>query len=198
MAAFATSSHEELPLLSHRAVQPDDIPRICAFPQSPEELYFLFPKAAYPLTPEQLRASIEQRFESTVVLGQGQVCGFANLYDMKPPGTCGIGNVIVAPNARGKGVGHYLVDTMIRASLRDRGARSVEIACFNGNVSGLLLYPKLGFEPYRIEPRLDHQGRRVALVRMRLPEAAHATYAAGPGHQSPGPVVRRMDGSSCH
>jgi len=167
--------------LFSRAVEPDDIPRICKFPQNPEELYFLFPKATYPLTPEQLRISIEQRFGSTVVLDQGQVCGFANLYAMRPTGACAIGNVIVAPDARGKGVGKYLVETMIRSAFHEHGAHSVQIACFNGNVSGLLLYQKLGFEPYMIEPRLDHNGRRVALVRMRLSEAAQTTYAARRG-----------------
>ncbi|HTP51680.1 MAG TPA: GNAT family N-acetyltransferase [Anaeromyxobacteraceae bacterium] len=180
-------------MLSHRAVQPDDIPSICEFPQSPEELYFLFPKGTYPLTPEQLRRSIEQRFGSTVVLDQGRVCAFANLYCMKPEGTSGIGNVIVAPDVRGKGVGRYLIETMIRTALRERGARSVQIACFNANVSGLLLYQKLGFEPYMIEPRLDHQARRIALVRMRLSEAATAKYAPALGVRFPNSTCRTAD-----
>jgi GNAT superfamily N-acetyltransferase len=165
-------------LLSHRAVQQEDIPRICTFPQSPEELYFLFPKATFPLSAAQLRTSIEQRFGSTVVLHDGRVCGFANLYAMLPAGACGIGNVIVAPDARGKGVGQYLVESMIRTALHEHSTRSVQVACFSGNVSGLLLYRKLGFDPYAIEPRLDLQGNRVALVRMRLSDAAMAQYAA--------------------
>lgn len=164
-------------MLSSRAVQQEDFPRICAFPQSPEELYFLFPKATFPLTPAQLRASIEQRFGSTVVLRDGLVCGFANLYAMEPAGTCGIGNVIVAPDARGRGVGQYLVETMIRTALHEHDAASVRIACFSGNVSGLLLYQKLGFEPHAIEPRRDPRGARVALVRMRLSDAATAKHA---------------------
>ena len=41
-------------MLAHREVRPDDVPTICAFPQSAEELYFLFPKATFPLTPAQL------------------------------------------------------------------------------------------------------------------------------------------------
>jgi GNAT superfamily N-acetyltransferase len=161
-------------LLSHRLVQLDDLPRICTFPQSADELFFLFPKATHPLTPEQLHGSIEHRVGSTVVLRDGVVCAFANLYAMRPEGTYGIGNVVVAPDARGQGVGRYLVEAMIRTALVEHGARSVEIACFNANVSGLLLYQKLGFVPYAIEPRVDHRGNRVALVRMRLPLATSA------------------------
>lgn len=169
---------KRLPLLSHRAVQQDDIPRICEFPQSPEELYFLHPNATFPLTSEQLRASIEQRFGATVVLYHGLVCGFANLYAMNSAGSCGIGNVIVAPDTRGRGVGQYLIETMIGTALHEHGARSVQVACFSGNVSGLLLYQKLGFEPYALESRLDFKGNRVALVRMRLSDAALAKHAA--------------------
>jgi hypothetical protein len=36
----------------------------------------------------------------------------------------------------------------------------VRISCFNGNVAGLLLYAKLGFAPFAIEPRLgSHEDR---------------------------------------
>ncbi len=41
-------------LLTHRPVGEKDIPLICGFPQSEDELFFLFPKAAFPLAPSQL------------------------------------------------------------------------------------------------------------------------------------------------
>ena len=96
----------------------EDVPRICSFPQSDEELYFLFPKATYPLTPEQLGRAIEQRYDSTVVLLDGQVCGFANFYVRAVSGTCAIGNVVVDPEARARGVGRYLIDAMARKALQ--------------------------------------------------------------------------------
>ncbi len=37
--------------LTHRTVEPNDIPIICSFPQEPDELFYMFPKASYPLTP---------------------------------------------------------------------------------------------------------------------------------------------------
>lgn len=159
-------------MLSHRLVRPEDVPRVCSFPQSAKELYFLFPKATYPLTPKQLDRAIEQRHDSTVVLLDDQVCGFANFYVRAVSGACAIGNVVVAPEARARGVGRYLIDTMIRKALLDHRAEEVRISCFNGNVAGLLLYAKLGFVPYAVEPRLDQRGARVALIHMRLSKDA--------------------------
>ena len=171
-------------MLSHREVRPEDVHGICAFPQSAEELFYLFPKASHPLTPDQLRAAIAQRFDSTVVLLDDRVCGFANFYVRVVSGTCAIGNVVVAPEARGRGAGRYLVETMIRKALLDHRAAEVRISCFNGNVAGLLLYSKLGFAPFAVEPRVDPRGARVALVHMRLGEEAMSAYrqAARPPH----------------
>lgn len=172
-------AHSEAALLSHRHVRPADVPRICAFPQSAEELYYLFPKATFPLTPEQLQRAIDQRFDSTVVLLAGEVAGFANFYVREKGGACAIGNVVVAPAARGQGVGRYLIETMATKALREHEAREVRISCFNGNVAGLLLYAKLGFAPYAVERRLDPAGARVALIHMRLTEEAAGRLREG-------------------
>ena len=155
-------------MLSHREVHPDDIRVICAFPQNAQELFYLFPRATWPLTPEQLLRAVQQRFDSTVVLDDGRVCAFANFYLREEGGTCAIGNVVVAPEARTRGVGRYLVEAMIRKALVQHRAAEVRISCFNGNVAGLLLYAKLGFVPYAVEGRLDPQGSRVALIHMHL------------------------------
>lgn len=60
-----------------------DIPVICAFPRDEEELFFMFPKANWPLTPAQLQASIDSRADSTVVEEAGSVLGFANFINGK-------------------------------------------------------------------------------------------------------------------
>ncbi len=162
--------------LSHREVRADDVPLIGTFPQDEEELFFLFPKATYPLTPEQLSRAIERRFDSTVVLLDDRPCAFANFYVREPRGTCAIGNVVVALETRGTGVGRYLVETMVRKALLKHRATEVRISCFNGNVAGLLLYAKLGFAPFAVERRLDPHGSRVGLIHMRLSEEAAEAY----------------------
>lgn len=162
-------SDDAAPLpLTHRAVTVADIPLICGFPQNETELFFLFPKASYPLTPEQLRLAIAQRADSTVVERDGAVVGFANFYHWSQGGRCAIGNVMVAPAARGQGVGCYLMERMIERAFTHHDAAEVTVSCFNANVAGLLLYPRLGFQPYAVEERRDKQGHRVALIHMRL------------------------------
>lgn len=154
--------------LTHRPVDEKDIPVICSFPQSEDELFFLFPKAVFPLAPSQLQGAIAQRSDSTVVELGGEVVAFANFYRWKSGGCCSIGNVIVSPAARGRGVGRYLTEQMIGLAFSKHQATEVTVSCFNQNVVGLLLYPKLGFLPYAIEERQDKKGNRVALIHMRL------------------------------
>lgn len=159
--------------LTHRPAEERDLAFVCGFPQSAEELFFLFPKASYPLSPAQLRAAMALRADSTVVELDGAVAGFANFYRWEKGGVCSLGNIVVAPAARGRGVGRYLVETMVDLAFARHGATAVAVSCFNANTAGLLFYPRLGFEPFAVEERQDKQGRRVALIHMRLARAGH-------------------------
>ncbi|MBU2858612.1 GNAT family N-acetyltransferase [Acidithiobacillus ferrooxidans] len=154
--------------LTHRPVAEKDIQVICGFPQSEDELFFLFPKAVFPLTPTQLQDAIEQRSDSMVVELSGEIVAFANFYRWESGGRCSIGNVIVSPAARGRGVGRYLIEQMLGLAFSKHQASEVTVSCFNQNVAGLLLYPKLGFQPYAVEERQNKKGNRVALIHMRL------------------------------
>lgn len=158
--------------LTHRPVAEKDIQRICDFPQSEDELFFLFPKATFPLSASQLQDAIAQRSESTVVELDGEVVAFANFYRNETGGVCSIGNVIVSPAARGRGVGSFLIKHMARLAFSKYLAAEVTVSCFNQNAAGLLLYPKLGFQPYAIEERKNKEGKPVALIHMRLPRNA--------------------------
>ena len=153
-------------LMNTRPLKDNDLPRICAFPASPEELFFAFPKASFPLTLPWLRQALATRSDSTVVEHAGQVVGFANFYQWERGGRCSIGNVIVAPEARGHGVGRCLVTHMVELAISGYQAVEVSISCFNRNAAALLLYTKLGFRPYAVEEGLDWQGLRVALIRL--------------------------------
>ncbi len=154
--------------LSHREVEETDLATICGFPQSAEELFFLFPRASYPLTPAQLQEAVGQRVDSTVVLHRDEVVGFANFHQVEAGSHCAIGNVVVAPQARGHGVGSDLIRHMSGLAFARHRAREVRISCFNRNVAGLLLYPRLGFQPYAVEERRDPQGGRIVLIHLRL------------------------------
>lgn len=150
-----------------RPVAEADIARICSFVGNPQELYFFFPAATWPLTHEQLRDSIAQRSDSTVIELDGQVVGFANFYRWASGGTCTIGNVIVDPEVRGAGLGAQLIGQMIHIARSKHQACEVTLSCFNSNVAGLLFYPKLGFVPFAIEERKNKEQERVALIHLR-------------------------------
>nr|WP_321399060.1 GNAT family N-acetyltransferase [uncultured Desulfobacter sp.] len=153
-------------MLEHRPFLNNDLQTICSFPQTKEELYYFYPKATYPLTPEQLQIAIDQRSDSTVVEQNGEVVGFANFYRWKDRKCC-IGNVVVSPSARNRGVAKYLMKAMIQLAEIKHAAIFIEISCFSQNTAGLLLYKKLGFEPFDIEERQAPNGMRVALIHMR-------------------------------
>ena len=158
--------------LTHRPVAENDIQLLCGFPQSEDELFFLFPKATFPLASSQLQDAIARRSDSTVVELGGEVVAFANFYRWETGGCCSIGNVVVSPAARRRGVGRYLIEQMIGLAFSKHQATEVTVSCFNQNVAGLLLYPQLGFKPYAVEERKDKNGNRVALIQMRLPRNA--------------------------
>jgi ribosomal protein S18 acetylase RimI-like enzyme len=155
-----------MPLTSRPVAEPD-LDAICAFAPSAAELLFFYPKASHPLTPVQLQAAIAQRSDSTVIELHAEVLAFANFYRWETGGVCSIGNVIVAPQARNRGVGRYLIEQMLMLAVTRHQACEVRVACFNQNVAGLLLYAALGFSPFAIEERQDPVGNRLALIHLR-------------------------------
>jgi ribosomal protein S18 acetylase RimI-like enzyme len=75
--------------------------------------------------------------------------------------------VIVNPIYRGKGVGTYLINIMEKKAISKYNVNEIHISCFNQNVTGLLLYYKLGYVPYEIEKRYDKKSLPVALIKMK-------------------------------
>jgi RimJ/RimL family protein N-acetyltransferase len=151
----------------HREADADDFTSICLFPENEDELYFCFPKAIFPLTVDQLKTSVDSRFDSTVIISENTVAGFANFYEVEQDHHCSIGNVIVNPLFRGKGVGEFLISTMEYKALNKYNVKEIHISCFNPNVAGLLLYNKLGYVPYELEKRFDKKSMPIALIKMK-------------------------------
>lgn len=153
--------------LMFRSAEPIDLALVAAFPQSPEELFFLFPRAIFPLTAAQLAEAVAQRADATVAERDGLVVGFANFHCWESGGVCAIGNVIVNPAARDQGVASGLIGYMVELAFGNHRAAEVRISCFHENLAGLLLYPRLGFAPFAIEERRDWRGQRAALIHLR-------------------------------
>ncbi|WP_439860807.1 GNAT family N-acetyltransferase [Pseudomonas sp. MBLB4136] len=152
--------------LSHRPASPADLASVVEFPQSAQELFFSYPRASWPLSVEQLAAAMAERSNSTVALLDGRVAGFANFYQAQPNELCALGNLMIAPWARGQGVAHYLIGEMERQAREDFNAARMRASCHNDNAAGLLLYSRLGYRVREIAERQDFAGRRVALLQM--------------------------------
>lgn len=97
----------------------------------------MFPKADFPLTINQLKNTIKDRFDSTVVLFNNEVVGFANFYEVRESQYCAIGNVIVSPCFRNRGVGTFLINAM-----EDIGKRNIMYRSF---ICLVLMLIRVGF-----------------------------------------------------
>ncbi|KPY75294.1 GNAT family acetyltransferase [Pseudomonas syringae pv. syringae] len=156
------------PMFTHRPLEEKDVPLICELPQNADELFYMFPRATYPLTASQLSQALETRHDSTVIEMDGEVVGFANFSQCNFRGRCSLGNVIIAPKARSRGVGRFMITTMMGIAFDKHEATEMVASCYNHNVPGLLFYPRMGFRPFHIEEKRDKRGERVALIHLRL------------------------------
>ena len=152
---------------THREVSTSDLEAICKFPLNETELFFMFPKAEFPLTVAQLRSSVDSRCDSTVILFENKVIGFANFYEVVKDQYCTIGNLIVNREFRGKGAGDFLIKTMEKLAVANHMAKEIHLSCFNQNIAGLLLYHRSGYVPYHIEKRLDKNGVNIASIKLK-------------------------------
>lgn len=153
---------------THRPLEEKDVPYICAFPQSAEELFFAFPKADFPLTPDALMATAHRRFSPTVVLQGDRVVGYANFIKVKERGFCSLGNLLVHREHRREGVATYLVKAMVRLAADNYGTRLVLAGCFSHNQAAYQMYHKLGFRPANLEQRVTPDGTPVLQVNLYL------------------------------
>ncbi|AWK88029.1 N-acetyltransferase [Azospirillum thermophilum] len=161
--------------LTHRPLADADIPAVCRFPRTAEELYFLFPRAVWPLTPDQVRASLALRRDPTVAVLDGRPVGYANFATFEDGRTANIGNVSVDPSLRRRGIAEYLVRAMIDRALVHHGLPEVTLYCFNTNTPALLLYAKLGMAPVSLEGRVTPWGEPIALFKLRLDRRSWAS-----------------------
>jgi RimJ/RimL family protein N-acetyltransferase len=150
---------------THRPLLAEDLAAICSLPQNAEELYYMFPKAVYPLTPEQIEEALRTRLEPTVVLYGREIAAYANLYNYDGD-SCWLGNVIVAAGHRGKGASRYLVETMESIAKNGLHARRLRLVCHNTNTRGILFYHKLGYRPFDISARTKPTGEPIAGIHM--------------------------------
>ncbi|MBB2493390.1 GNAT family N-acetyltransferase [Aquipseudomonas ullengensis] len=150
-------------LLSHRPADEADLAEVVGFVRNADELFYAFPRAHWPLSREQLLSAYHERQGNTLALLDGRAAGFANFYQSQPGEFCALGNLMIAPWARGAGVAQYLIGVMERLAERDFQARELRASCFNHNSAGLLLYARQGYQLCGVVER-SRNDQRVALL----------------------------------
>jgi predicted GNAT family N-acyltransferase len=158
----------DMTTFAHRDLASNDIETICSFPQSAEELFFMGPKFAYPLTSDQLLRMLENRFSPTVIIdGNDKPIAYANLYDLKhDESTCCLGNVILASAYRGKGVSEYLLNTMMNKAAEEHQVKRMKLYCHNTNTRALIFYIKHGFIPCGSRIIENHESKKIVSIEM--------------------------------
>ncbi|MGD8568826.1 MAG: GNAT family N-acetyltransferase [Gammaproteobacteria bacterium] len=151
-----------------RAIRPQELEFIPRLIPNQQELFLLYPDGEFPLTLQQLKALYEKRFEFTVILENGDIAGFANLYGHKPEEYAFIGTLFIVPEYRRRGLGRVLMQYMIKAAFEKYRLPEVRLSVFMLNQSALSLYQRLGFKVYDREQRLDPAGKPLELLHMML------------------------------
>lgn len=163
-------------MIKIREATEKDFKEVCGLVKTKEELFWVYPSGTYPLDEAQLMKIQRDRKELTVVVVNGKIAGFANLYDYKENESAFIGNVLVGREYRGQGLGRKIVSYMLNAAFEKYHLPEVKISVFSENALALLLYSGFGFFPYEIEERKNPEGKRVALIHMRIMRETYEIY----------------------
>jgi ribosomal protein S18 acetylase RimI-like enzyme len=155
-------------MLQYREVRQADFKMIAAFPQNQEDLFYMFPKGKFPITPEQLEEVALSRFSPTVITYNDEVAGYCNFYDVAEGQHCWLGNVIVHPGFRRIGIGTFLIDVMKNRAHEEYRAQELKLVCHNTNTKALLFYYKHGFRPFDMKVMEDYKGDQITGIKMSI------------------------------
>ena len=152
--------------LSFRELRPTDAAEICSFPQNEREVFHMFPAANHPLASRQLLEAALEREDPTVILLEDRLAGYANFFSCQEGGVCSLGNMVVDPVQRRKGVGAYLVKVMGEKARANHKATRLRATVYNDNTAALLFYAGQGFTPAGLEQRAGMDGDTAVAIHM--------------------------------
>ena len=154
-------------MLIFRKATHSDLPELLKFPQDQQELFYFFPSANFPLTLEQLEQQLSKGYESTVMVENHQLVGFANFYKVKKHNIAFIGNVIIRPDRRREGLGRKLIEKILTTGFTELKVNEVHLSCYESNLSAMQFYTGLGFNAYAREQRPNQDNHPVALIHLK-------------------------------
>lgn len=160
--------------LDYRRAHADDYAAISKLITTPQELFRVYPAGRYPFTLEQVSQLALVRMELSVATVANKVVAFANLYGYEPNQHIFIGNLVIDQNYRGNGLGKGMVQYLLKQVFYKYRLLEARISVFSDNTPALLLYSKLGFEPYQVEERKNFENQRVVLLHMKMDRERYA------------------------
>jgi len=158
----------EMDEIGFRRALKSDYPAICALVGSRDELSLVQPGAKYPWTVKQLARLTDLRRDLMVAELAGRVVAFADLYGVEPQQHAYIGNLVVAPLIRGRGVGRRLIAVMLEIIYQELGVPEARISVFASNRAAYRLYQSLGFSEYEREEK-PRNGQHDTMIHMHRP-----------------------------
>lgn len=167
------------PRLTLLPFQPADCDRLIAWiPDAAFLLQWAGPQYAFPLTPDQLLATLARAREVPPRLhvfkarddATGAIVGHIELMNVdRVAGRGHIGRVLIGdPAARGRDHGRALVEALLRFAGEELGLRTLTLAVFSFNTSAVACYTRLGFRTFDVTTRPAPDGGEWELQLMRL------------------------------
>jgi len=151
----------------------------------PEELLtWAGPAFSWPLDEDQLAAYAgesmgQRRIWTAVESGSDEAVGHASLKLDAVHRSGRLGRVLIAPGARGHGVGTAMLEKVLASAFGALDLHRVELGVFTHNTSAIRLYERLGFVCDRVLRDVEHvNGRPWSAMQMSLTKPAPGVQAA--------------------
>ncbi|MEO8387577.1 MAG: GNAT family protein [Polaromonas sp.] len=104
------------------------------------------PKLKFPFAPERLPALLAEPGAFSFVLagGSAEALGFGQFW-VREAGVAHLARIILAPSARGQGLGSTLCTLLMAQATCETGARAFTLRVYRDNLPALAIYQNLGF-----------------------------------------------------
>lgn len=156
-----------------------DAPVLMTWIDGPEALLtWAGPAFSWPLDEDQLtayaaEATGRRRIWTAVQTGSGEAVGHASLRLDTVHASGRLGRVLVAPGARGRGVGTAMLVKVLTSAFDTFELDRVELGVFTHNTAAIRLYEQLGFVCDHVLRDVEHvEGRPWSAMQMSLTRPA--------------------------
>jgi ribosomal-protein-alanine N-acetyltransferase len=104
------------------------------------------PRLKFPFKPARLPQLLAEPGASSFVMSRGPApaLGFGQFW-VREPGVAHLARIILAPAARGQGLGTTLCELLMAEAARNTGAAAFTLRVYRDNDPALAIYERLGF-----------------------------------------------------